>query len=88
MENLKTKEHYRFFCGRWLSKIEDDKQIIRELPAEGPGIPKPLPSVKYIVDIFTGNKPKAGTDENVFINIYGEWGDTGGNISDLSSISF
>ncbi|CAF2130421.1 unnamed protein product [Rotaria magnacalcarata] len=77
MENLKTEEHYRFFCGRWLSKIEDDKQIIRELPAQGPGIPKPLPIVKYIVDIFTGNKPKAGTDANVFINIYGERGDTG-----------
>ncbi|CAM4967373.1 unnamed protein product [Rotaria socialis] len=77
MENLKTKEHYRFFCGRWLSKIEDDKQIIRELPAQGPGIPKPLPIVTYIVDIFTGNKPKAGTDANAFINIYGELGDTG-----------
>ncbi|CAF2821092.1 unnamed protein product [Rotaria sp. Silwood2] len=77
MTNLKTNEQYRFLCGRWLSKIEDEKQIIRELPAEGPGISRSLPIIKYIVDVYTGNKPNAGTDANVFINIYGECGDTG-----------
>lgn len=78
MENLKTNKRYIFRCGRWLSKKDDDKQIIRELPAEGPGIKRPLPIVKYMVDVYTANKTGAGTDANVFINIFGEIGDTGG----------
>ncbi|CAF0968400.1 unnamed protein product [Rotaria sp. Silwood1] len=77
MDNLKTNQEYIFHCGRWLSKTEDDKQVIRELPAEGSEISKRLPIVKYIVDVYTGNKIGAGTDANVFINIYGECGDTG-----------
>ncbi|CAF4587849.1 unnamed protein product [Rotaria sp. Silwood1] len=77
MENLKINKRYTFHCGRWLSKSDDDKQIIRELPAEGPGISRPLPIVKYTVDVYTGNKTSAGTDANVFINIFGECGDTG-----------
>jgi hypothetical protein len=77
MENLKTRKEYIFRCGRWFSKTEDDKQIIRELPAEGSEILRPLPIVKYMVDVYTGNKIGAGTDANVFINIYGECGDTG-----------
>lgn len=79
MENLKTNKRYTFRCGRWLSKMEDDKQIIRELPAEGSGILRPLPVLKYMVDVYTGDKANAGTDANVFINIYGQMGDTGGN---------
>jgi hypothetical protein len=78
MENLKTNKRYVFPCGRWLSKEDDDKQIIRELPAQGPGISKPLRVVKYMVDVHTGKKTGGGTDANVFINIFGECGDTGG----------
>lgn len=79
MENLLTRDRYVFRCGRWLSKNEDDKQIIRELPADGPGIEKPLPVTKYNVDVYTGDQRNAGTDANVFINIFGKIGDTGGN---------
>ncbi|CAF1135774.1 unnamed protein product [Rotaria sordida] len=77
MDNLKTNQQYTFHCRKWLSKIEDDKQIIRELPAEGLGILRPLSIIKYIVDVYTGNTVSAGTNANVFINIYGECGDTG-----------
>ncbi|CAF3251609.1 unnamed protein product [Rotaria sp. Silwood2] len=84
MDNLKTNQEYIFHCGRWLSKTEDDKQIIRELPAEGSKISRPLPIVKYIVDVYTGNKTGAGTDANVFINIYGEYGDTGVRLLEYS----
>jgi hypothetical protein len=31
-----------------------------------------------MVDVYTGNKTGAGTDANVFINIFGDCGDTGG----------
>lgn len=83
MENLKTNKRYTFHCRRWLSKIHDDKQIIRELPAEGWGIPHPLAIVRYIVDVYTGDKPNAGTDANVFINIYGQMGDTGSKLFEM-----
>ena len=32
---------------------------------------------KYKVHVFTGDVKGAGTDANVFITIYGEYGDTG-----------
>ena len=33
--------------------------------------------VPYEVQVFTGDKRGAGTDANVFLNIFGERGDTG-----------
>ena len=43
MENMATKEKYVFSCNRWMAKNEDDGAIVREIPAEGPGIKTPLP---------------------------------------------
>lgn len=77
MENLDTKERYYFICKRWLAKDEDDGEIVRELPAEGDSIKKPLSLVKYIVEVHTGNKSGGGTNSDVFLNIFGEYGDTG-----------
>jgi len=33
--------------------------------------------VEYLVKVYTGDKFGAGTDANVFVNITGEFGDTG-----------
>lgn len=33
--------------------------------------------VEYEVKVFTGDKRGAGTDANVFVNVYGEFGDSG-----------
>lgn len=33
--------------------------------------------VKYDVEVHTGKKSGAGTDADVFVNIFGELGDTG-----------
>ncbi|CAF3694750.1 unnamed protein product [Rotaria sp. Silwood1] len=52
MINIKTNEEYRFYCRRWLSKTEYDKQIIRELPTEGAQILRALSIVKYILLIW------------------------------------
>lgn len=30
-EDMTTRKKYTFHCGKWLSKKEDDKQIVREL---------------------------------------------------------
>lgn len=77
MENVMTKEKYTFKCGRWLSVDEDDYSTVREMPAEGPLVKKPLALVKYTVEVYTGKILHAGTDANVFLCIYGELGDTG-----------
>lgn len=38
-----TKEKYNFPCERWLDTNEDDKEVVRELPACGEIVPEPLP---------------------------------------------
>ncbi|KAF6771615.1 hypothetical protein AHF37_10023 [Paragonimus kellicotti] len=75
--NLNTEEQYAFFCNRWLSLTEDDHTCTQELPAHGTGILHAEQVCRYRVSIFTGNQPHAGTDAKVFINIFGEHGDTG-----------
>lgn len=48
MENVTTKEKYTFKCGRWLAVDEDDHSTVREMPAEGPLVKKPLACRFYI----------------------------------------
>ncbi|XP_072269601.1 lipoxygenase homology domain-containing protein 1 [Pyxicephalus adspersus] len=72
-----TKDKYTFKCGRWLDLNEDDGEIVRELPAEGPLVLEVLPVVKYRVTVCTGNVSGSGTDANVFICLFGDLGDTG-----------
>ncbi|WAR20922.1 LOXH1-like protein, partial [Mya arenaria] len=76
MEIVGAKEKYAFKCNRWLADYKDDFSIVRELPAQGPGIKNPLPLEKYKVQVFTGTKSMAGTNANVYVNIFGERGDT------------
>lgn len=77
LENIDTKERYVFVCNRWLAVDEDDGEIVREMPAESEHIKKPLPLVNYKVEVHTGNKSGAGTNADVFLNLFGEFGDTG-----------
>ncbi|XP_012940880.1 lipoxygenase homology domain-containing protein 1 [Aplysia californica] len=77
LESMESKERYSFKCNRWLAEDEDDKEIVREMPAEAPSIKKPLPVVHYVVQVYTAKKSYAGTDANVYINIFGDLGDTG-----------
>ena len=68
---------YLFICNQWLAKSEEEGTTVREMPAEGDSIRKPLPLVRYTVETYTGNKASAGTDADVFVNIFGDFGDTG-----------
>ncbi|XP_060561299.1 lipoxygenase homology domain-containing protein 1-like [Ruditapes philippinarum] len=73
-------EDYWFLVDRWFARSEDDKQIVRELiPTDEKGRPIKggLEEVNYTVRVFTGDEFGAGTDANVFINLYGDVGDTG-----------
>ncbi|TRZ03142.1 hypothetical protein DNTS_014536 [Danionella cerebrum] len=67
-------QSYVFPCSRWLASDEEDGEVVLELlPEEG----EELEENTYDVSVFTGNMMGAGTDANVFIDIYGENGDTG-----------
>nr|XP_057926865.1 lipoxygenase homology domain-containing protein 1 isoform X2 [Doryrhamphus excisus] len=65
---------YHFPCSRWLARGEDDGELQVELLPDGA---EELEVNTYEVCVFTGDVLGAGTDANVFINIYGENGDTG-----------
>lgn len=36
-----------------------------------------FPDNKYVVSVYTADVKSSGTDADVFINIFGEFGDTG-----------
>ncbi|KAK2899220.1 hypothetical protein Q8A67_010638 [Cirrhinus molitorella] len=65
---------YLFPCERWLASDEEDGEMVVELLPEDN---EELEENTYELNIFTGNMMGAGSDANVFINIYGENGDTG-----------
>ncbi|KAM4578886.1 lipoxygenase homology domain-containing protein 1 [Fundulus diaphanus] len=66
---------YHFPCSRWLSSGEEDGELVVELLPED--AEEDLEVNTYEVCVFTGDMMGAGTDANVYINIYGENGDTG-----------
>uniref|UniRef100_A0A3Q4HDX9 Lipoxygenase homology PLAT domains 1b n=1 Tax=Neolamprologus brichardi TaxID=32507 RepID=A0A3Q4HDX9_NEOBR len=70
------RPHLRFYfaCNNWLSKIEGDGLYIRDLL--GSIDPMDIPKNKFVVSVFTADVKGSGTDADVFINIFGEFGDT------------
>jgi hypothetical protein len=52
--NQKTQKTYYFLCGRWLSKSEDDKEIVREIPATDKDGVASEPLTSYKVAVTTG----------------------------------
>ncbi|EDQ93112.1 uncharacterized protein MONBRDRAFT_31037 [Monosiga brevicollis MX1] len=70
-------EEYIFPCAEWLAVSEGDKEIVRELPATGPNVKKPLQLVEYTVRVATGHARFAGTNADVFVMLTGELGDSG-----------
>ncbi|KAL4660900.1 lipoxygenase homology domain-containing protein 1-like [Arapaima gigas] len=67
-------ETYSFLCQRWLARGEEDGEVMVELLPEGN---EDLEENTYDVNVFTGSVWGANTDANIYINIYGENGDTG-----------
>ncbi|KAJ8789660.1 hypothetical protein J1605_004897 [Eschrichtius robustus] len=68
-------EEYKFDAHRWLARGKEDNELVVELVPAGREGPEPN---TYEVQVITGSEPKAGTDANVFLTIYGEeYGDTG-----------
>lgn len=59
MENTRSSIKCSFKCNRWLSKSEDDHQIIRELPAVIQG-KEPLPGNKAVIKMVAKVWEKSG----------------------------
>ncbi|MED6234118.1 Lipoxygenase y domain-containing protein 1, partial [Ataeniobius toweri] len=72
------RPHLRFYfaCNNWLSREEGDGLYVRDLLASMDQMDMPKYN-KYVVSIFTADMKASGTDADVFINIFGEFGDTG-----------
>uniref|UniRef100_A0A8C6KKR9 ST8 alpha-N-acetyl-neuraminide alpha-2,8-sialyltransferase 5 n=1 Tax=Nothobranchius furzeri TaxID=105023 RepID=A0A8C6KKR9_NOTFU len=67
---------YYFACNNWLSREEGDNLFVRDLL--GSLNPMDVPKLnKYLVSVFTADMKGSGTDADVFLNIFGEHGDTG-----------
>ncbi|KAL2296415.1 hypothetical protein Nmel_015731, partial [Mimus melanotis] len=93
LPNGKGSETVTFPCERWLAKSEDDGETVRELvPSDifteklmkdgtlkqiEEEVEDPLEVHTYKISVFTGDIYGAGTDANVFLNIYGDLGDMG-----------
>ncbi|GCB66519.1 hypothetical protein scyTo_0004980 [Scyliorhinus torazame] len=76
LKELATGRVISLPVNRWLDENQDDGDIWREFPIAKPG-EKHLPVLFYHIHVFTGNKPGAETDANVYVNIFGERGDSG-----------
>ncbi|KAK7503970.1 hypothetical protein BaRGS_00004702, partial [Batillaria attramentaria] len=76
MLDLKSKKELVFNFNRWLSRYEEDGEIMRELPVMNKG-KEVLPVRKYEVRVYTGKEDNAGTKATVYFNMFGEHGDIG-----------
>uniref|UniRef100_A0A3Q3FXL6 PLAT domain-containing protein n=1 Tax=Labrus bergylta TaxID=56723 RepID=A0A3Q3FXL6_9LABR len=67
-----NRPHLRFYfaCSNWLSREEADNLYVRDLLGS-------MNPMDYIVSVFTADMKGSGTDADVFLNIFGENGDTG-----------
>ncbi|XP_074134524.1 lipoxygenase homology domain-containing protein 1-like isoform X1 [Sminthopsis crassicaudata] len=74
IEESQTKQEMNFDCSCWFSR--DDGELVKEFPAETKD-QNPLPVVKYIVSVYTGDQWGAETFANVYITLYGKRGDSG-----------
>jgi hypothetical protein len=64
-------------CGKWFDKSEEDGQIERDVPATGQDGKASTPLVSYKISVVTGDRHGAGTDANVFIQVFGDKGASG-----------
>ncbi|CAI9730794.1 homology domain-containing 1-like isoform X1 [Octopus vulgaris] len=64
---------YLFHCNSWLALDKDDGTIVKELPR---GDSKLLNTTNYEIHVKTGNVRGAGTDANVFLQMFGSKNNT------------
>lgn len=64
-----------FTCNRWLAKDQDDGRIELELQ---PKVCEVYESnrTEYVIEVFTGDERRAGTDANVYLTLIGDKDDS------------
>uniref|UniRef100_A0AAY4CCY2 PLAT domain-containing protein n=1 Tax=Denticeps clupeoides TaxID=299321 RepID=A0AAY4CCY2_9TELE len=67
---------YTFTCCRWIAKDEEDGELFVMATVFFFSCSCPT-DVEYEITVITGTMSGAGTDASVYVNIYGENGDTG-----------
>ncbi|KAI3380663.1 hypothetical protein SNEBB_002301 [Seison nebaliae] len=63
-----------FDCMKWLSVDEDDGRVERRLKENRSKRIKKQPGEPWLFRVFTGDKKNAGTDANVYLQLYGDKG--------------
>jgi hypothetical protein len=78
IEDIQTKQTYKFPCNKWLSSKKDDKQTVRELVCSNDsgdssrrGSLTPGGKVPYEIEVVTSDKQEAGTTQHGWIIIEG-----------------
>jgi len=75
VRNESTGQEWNFDVNQWFDKSRGDKLIVRELfPMAGSG--QVSDKIGYEVSIVTANKHGAGTEANVFVQVFGSSGET------------
>ncbi|XP_036262721.1 lipoxygenase homology domain-containing protein 1 [Molothrus ater] len=75
LKDLDTKQELSFHTEASCLFGEDGSETVTELAAVRPDQP-PLREVCYFINVHTGTLPASGTDADVFITVFGEWGDS------------
>ncbi|XP_068044820.1 oxygen-regulated protein 1 [Anomalospiza imberbis] len=75
LKDLDTKQELSFHTEASYLFGEDGSETVTELAAVRPDQP-PLREVLYFINVHTGTLPASGTDADVFITVFGEWGDS------------
>ncbi|XP_041329697.1 oxygen-regulated protein 1 [Pyrgilauda ruficollis] len=75
LKDLDTKQELGFHSEASCLFGEDGSETVTELAAVRPDQP-PLREVLYFISVHTGALPASGTDADVFITVFGEWGDS------------
>ncbi|KAM4704966.1 oxygen-regulated protein 1 [Rhinophrynus dorsalis] len=76
LKNIASNEEFHLPVNRWLGEEKDDGDTWRELPLLRDGEPQ-LALLDYKIYVYTGSIPDAGTESNVYINLFGTRGDSG-----------
>ncbi|XP_070487712.1 oxygen-regulated protein 1 isoform X18 [Equus przewalskii] len=76
LENIDTRELFCLTVDSWIAENENGGDTWKEMPVVRTN-KAPLPVVAYEIYVYTGRKPGAETESNVFINLIGTRGDSG-----------
>ncbi|XP_075070522.1 oxygen-regulated protein 1 [Mixophyes fleayi] len=76
LQKMKNGKTFTFDANRWLSRSRGNGELVCELPVvENSAFIFPV--VKYEISVYTGHLENAGTEDSVYICIFGERGDSG-----------